>query len=78
MKRSTRVTVWRGKWRNTEGSKFYVENSRCHKVVMRAALRGHVYIQRGDEKVPAIHTSWDNYPRRRHKGMDTQNVFVQR
>ena len=25
MKRSTRVTVWRGKWTNTEGSKFYVE-----------------------------------------------------
>ena len=25
MKRSTRVTVWRGKWRNTEGSKFYVD-----------------------------------------------------
>ena len=25
MKRSTSVTVWRGKWRNTEGSKFYLE-----------------------------------------------------
>ena len=25
MKRSTRVTVWRGKWRNTERSKFYDE-----------------------------------------------------
>ena len=39
-KRSTRVTVWRGKWRNTEGSKFYVENSRCHYVVMRGCTEG--------------------------------------
>ena len=39
-KRSTRVTVWRGKWRNTQGSKFYVENSRCHYVVMRGCTEG--------------------------------------